>query len=94
MEYQIEVDYIRNACGNTYWPDKTFHHKGNPIEACNYRIKQIIETKEYDLNDCNITCARIYPVLKGKKLDKLLTVNYRHGELKLNLNIKDFIIKI
>ncbi|MCK9595567.1 hypothetical protein M0R19_00050 [Candidatus Pacearchaeota archaeon] len=97
MTYQIEVDYVSNACGVTYWPEKTFEYKGNIIEACNYRMNQILETNEYGLDDTNITRARVYKFPKGK--DKyssieVLVVDYREGELKIDFNIKDFVIKI
>lgn len=97
MKYKIEIDYISNACGLTYWPEKFFCHRGNPIEALNYRINQIIKKREHGLNKQNIEGARLYIISqKGEKIDAL-KVNYRTCNLEANLkgtkSIKDFWIK-
>jgi len=92
MEYQIEVDYVSNACGITYWPQETFNHKGNPIEACNFRINEILETGEHGLNSGNIVRARLF-LVGGENNLEVLAVNYREGKWTQKQKIQDFWIK-
>ena len=92
MEYQIEVDYISNACNVTYFSEEIFNHKGNPIEACNFRMNQILEKGEHGLNRENITRARLF-LLGGENKLEVLTVDYRKEEWTQKQKIQDFWIK-
>ena len=90
MKYKIELDYIAGGCGVTFYPDETFAYFGTPIEACNFKVAQILEKNEEGINRSNLVGARIY---KDRKV--LLGVDYRLGKLEMNVGkLDNFWIKI
>jgi hypothetical protein len=92
MKYKIEVDYVAGVCRVTHYPKGAFECPGEPIDACNLRMAQILEQ---GINRQNLIRARLY---LGDNLESnlVLEVDYRRKKLKLNLSngLEDFWIKI
>ena len=88
-KYRIEVDFGANGSRVTYFPN-FFQHPGDPIDACNWRIKKILENEEYGINKENLFSAKVYL----DRFKKVLDVDYREKKMNLSfLDIEDFWIK-
>ena len=92
MRYELELDYI-NLGTITHYPDGvggTFKHPGDPIDACNFRVAQLIKEELEDgdeplITPENLKRARIYNANRiPRKL--LLEINYRKNKLELYLS--------
>jgi hypothetical protein len=85
MEYEIEVDFVFGISRVTYYriSQKPFECPGNAIDACNFRVKQILDNSENGITKSNLIAARIYV---GEK--KVLDVNYRENKLELSDSIE------
>ena len=83
MKYKIEVDYATNACRVIHFP-QDFDFPGDPVDACNYRIRKILEERENGIDKLNILGARIY----DEKRKILLDADYREESLHLDISKK------
>lgn len=80
MKYKIQIDYWANACCVTNFPPD-FDFPGNSVDACNYRIRRILEENENGIDKLNLLGARIFD--EERKL--LLETDYREKSLLLNI---------
>jgi len=87
MKYKIELDYVPNVCSVTHYPSD-FDFPGSPIDACNYRVRKILEENEHGIDKSNLIRARIY----DEKRKLLLDTDYREKSLTLNIEsrLNDF----
>jgi hypothetical protein len=83
MKYKIEVDYATSACRVIHFP-QDFDFPGDSVDACNYRIRKILEEGENGIDKSNLLGARIY----DEKRKLLLDADYREKSLTLNIENK------
>ncbi len=90
MKYKIEIEYIAGGCSIPYFPNP-FEFPGNSIDACNFRIKQVLDNNERGITSQNLEIARIF-----LNNEKTLEVNYREGKLELSdvINKESFWIRV
>ncbi|MCK9568323.1 hypothetical protein M0R72_05220 [Candidatus Pacearchaeota archaeon] len=83
MKYEMEIIYCANGCAIRHFhPD--FDFPGDPIDACNYLVKKILEERENRIDRSSILGARIY----DEKRKLLLDVDYREKSLHLDISKK------
>jgi len=78
MEYIIKVDYVSGVVGQNM--EDSFEFPGqDPIDACNFKIREILKKNDKGINEQGLIGVKIYHYDK-----KLLEVNYRKNTLELS----------